>query len=80
MDKNKEEISWDNLMNIIDYSQYQNKIDGDILNEDVKLNDFINMNTKYSHKRTFNEMKNLSDSSSINCLNSSSNGKKLKLN
>jgi hypothetical protein len=74
---NQQEISWDDLMNIIDYSQYNNKIEGDILNEDVKLNDCIN--NKFSYKRTYNEMMQFSDSNKLNPTISSSNGKKLKL-
>jgi hypothetical protein len=74
---NQQDISWDDLMNIIDYSQYNNKIEGDILNEDVKLNDCIN--NKFSYKRTYNEMMQFSDSNTFNSTISSSNGKKLKL-
>ncbi len=73
--ENKQEISWDNLMSIIDYTNFNSKIEGDILNEEVNLIDCVN--SKISYKRNHSEMMSFSTADS-HIFSREVNGKKIK--
>jgi len=64
--------SWDNLMYIIDNTK--DKLTGDILEEEININDMIDM--KHSYKRNYKEMSQNSPLGDYNSIKT----KKLKYN